>query len=95
MPTTGAQRGTACDLRLLDAATPDGRRIAIDIAAGHVAALWGPDEPLPAAGQAIDLAGALVLPGLADGHVHLDKCMLGLDWRPHRADASVRAIIAD
>jgi cytosine/creatinine deaminase len=87
--------GAACDLRLRDATLSDGRRVMIDVAAGHVAALRTPDAPLPPARRTLDLAGALVLPGLSDGHVHLDKCLLGLDWRPHRAQASVRARIAD
>ena len=85
----------ACDLRLRNATTAEGCRTTIDIKAGRVAALWDPDAPLPPAGRTIDLGGALVLPGLSDGHVHLDKCRLGLDWRPHQAQGSVRAIIAD
>ncbi len=36
-----------------------------------------------------------MLPGLSDGHVHLDKCLLGLPWRPHRATGTVRAKIED
>lgn len=95
MDTGSTQQAPACDLRLLNAALPDAGRIAIDIAAGRVAALRQPDGPLPPAGHTVDLAGALVLPGLSDAHIHLDKCMLGLDWRPHRAQASVQAIIAD
>jgi len=35
-------------------------------------------------GERIDLAGALVLPGLIDGHIHLDKTLLGLPFQPHR-----------
>lgn len=93
-PTPGAQ----CDLRLLNATTADGRTLAVDIQAGRVTALRDPGETreaLPRAARTLDLAGALVLPGLSDGHVHLDKCMLGLGWRPHRARGSVRAIIED
>ena len=36
-----------------------------------------------------DLGGRLILPGLVDGHVHLDKTFLGLPWRPHRAGPTV------
>src|SRR5438477_11900357 len=36
------------------------------------------------AAQRIDLANQLVLPGLVDGHIHLDKSIIGEDWRPHR-----------
>jgi cytosine deaminase len=85
----------ACDLRLRGATLAGGREATIDIAAGQVAALRPPGEILPPAAQDIDLAGALVLPGLSDGHVHLDKCLLGLPWRPHRATGTVRAKIED
>jgi cytosine/adenosine deaminase-related metal-dependent hydrolase len=36
-----------------------------------------------------DLAGALLLPGLVEGHVHLDKVLLGLPWMPHVEGESV------
>jgi cytosine/adenosine deaminase-related metal-dependent hydrolase len=38
--------------------------------------------------------GLLALPGLVDGHIHLDKTFLGLPWVPHRADAGVAGRIA-
>jgi cytosine/adenosine deaminase-related metal-dependent hydrolase len=43
----------------------------------------------PAAAPAaatIDLGGDLVLPGLVDGHMHLDKTLVGLPWIPHAAE---------
>ena len=36
------------------------------------------------AGEAHDLGGRLVLPGLVDGHIHLDKGFVGDKWKPHR-----------
>lgn len=33
----------------------------------------------------VDGRGHLVLPGLVDGHVHLDKTLTGLPWTPHPA----------
>jgi cytosine/adenosine deaminase-related metal-dependent hydrolase len=39
--------------------------------------------------EKLALGGALVLPGLVDGHIHLDKTHLGLPWRPHIPDATV------
>lgn len=86
---------TSCNLRFHDAALADGSRATIDILGECVAALRDPGAPLPPAGRTIDLGGALVLPGLSDGHIHLDKCLLGLPWRPHAAAGSVRAIIDD
>lgn len=35
--------------------------------------------------ESIDGGGRLVLPGLVDGHMHLDKTHWGLPWRPHQA----------
>ncbi len=84
----------APDLRLLRA-NLDGRERVIDIAGGRIAAIREPGEARPEAAREIDCAGALVLPGLTDAHVHLDKCLLGLPWRPHRAAGSVRARIED
>ncbi|SFI15594.1 amidohydrolase family protein [Methylobacterium brachiatum] len=95
MSNAALPKDGSCDLRLRCATTVEGLAVTIDIAEGRVAALRPPDEPLPPAQDEIDLRGALVLPGLSDSHVHLDKCMLGLAWRPHRAQGSVRAIIAD
>lgn len=61
----------------------------ISIAAGRIAAI------APAAGRpgAVDLGGALVLPGLVDGHVHLDKTLWGMGWRPNSGAADVRGRI--
>jgi cytosine/adenosine deaminase-related metal-dependent hydrolase len=33
----------------------------------------------------LDIGGDLVLPGLVDGHMHLDKTLMGLPWMPHAA----------
>lgn len=33
----------------------------------------------------VDGQGALVLPGLVDGHIHLDKTLAVLPWTPHPA----------
>lgn len=41
----------------------------------------------------IDGQGMLVLPGLADGHVHLDKTLTGLPWLPHPAGPERRSRI--
>jgi cytosine/adenosine deaminase-related metal-dependent hydrolase len=43
-------------------------------------------DHIPDDAEAIDLSGDLVLPGLVDGHMHLDKTLFGLPWMPHRAD---------
>jgi len=69
-----------------NATLPDGSRHHIDVRGGRIAAL------LPSASaighDALDLAGALVLPPLVDGHIHLDKTLLGLPWVPNQATGS-------
>ena len=37
----------------------------------------------------LDADGALVIPGLIDGHLHWDKTLLGLPWKPHPADPTL------
>lgn len=44
-------------------------------------------------GTGIDGRGNLALPAFVDGHVHLDKTYLGVDWVSHVGDDSVRARI--
>ena len=61
----------------------DGRGTDIFMTGGVIEAI-GPD--LEAAGAvAIDGGGLLALPGMIDGHVHLDKTLTGLPWFPYPA----------
>ena len=39
----------------------------------------------PAGADRFDGGGLLTLPGMIDGHVHLDKTLTGLPWMPHPA----------
>jgi cytosine/creatinine deaminase len=59
-----------------NATLPDGSRHDIGIRNGRIAAL------LPA--TASD-PGIMLLPPLVDGHIHLDKTLLGLPWVPNQA----------
>jgi cytosine/creatinine deaminase len=46
---------------------------------------------------AIDIGGRLLLPGLVEGHIHLDTSFYGDEWRPHLPDTngfSVRERVA-
>ncbi len=43
----------------------------------------------------IEGRGRLLLPGLIEGHTHLDKTLLGLPWQPHGAGPEVRDKIAN
>lgn len=59
-------------------------RVAIAIRDGSVDVVG--DEPIGWTGPIVDGGGHLALPGLVDGHAHLDKTMWGLTWRAHSAD---------
>ena len=59
-----------------NARLPDGSRHDIEIADGRIAALRSPTDSEP---------GVLLLPPLVDGHIHLDKTLLGLPWVPNQA----------
>ena len=70
------------------------RPVDIHVRDGHFAAFADPSprsDQYPSSESLgdQDLGGRLILPGLIDGHVHLDKTFLGLSWRPHRAGPSV------
>ena len=61
---------------LHNATLPDGARHDIELKDGRVAAFLPPSDAEP---------GVLVLPPLIDGHIHLDKTLLGLPWVPNQA----------
>lgn len=44
-------------------------------------------------GLEVDGRGRLALPGLVDGHAHVDKTLWGLSWRPHSAGAGPASLI--
>lgn len=45
--------------------------------------------------ETVDIAGKLVLPGLIDAHVHLDKTLYGGSWTPHSAEDNLADRIAN
>ena len=61
----------------------DGRDVDIRMAGGAIEAI-GPGLDAARA-QVIDGGGLLALPGMIDGHVHLDKTLTGLSWMPYPA----------
>jgi cytosine/adenosine deaminase-related metal-dependent hydrolase len=84
---------------LADARLPDGRRADIEISGGRIARIAdagsaAADGAERIAVERIPLEGALVLPGLVEGHIHLDKTLLGLPFVPHRPGDSVAERIA-
>ena len=70
---------------IANAVLADGTKRHIDIKGGRIAALLPADAGMPAHGDVLDVAGALLLPPLVDGHIHLDKTLLGLPWLPNQA----------
>ena len=74
-------------MRFTNAALPDGSRCDIDVEEGRIVALL-PSSGSAASSRDLDLEGALVLPPLVDGHIHLDKTLLGLPWVPNQATGS-------
>ena len=78
-----------CDVLLTNASLADGRQgVAIAISGERVAGILPTGAALPDARVIHDLGGDLVLPAMTDGHMHLDKTLSGLPWRPHTAKAS-------
>src|SRR5213083_1167141 len=59
-----------------NALLPDGSKHDVEIRDGRIATLLPPtaDEP-----------GTMLLPPFVDGHIHLDKTLLGLPWVPNQA----------
>lgn len=52
-----------------------------------------PHGPEGWSGAVVEGAGALALPGLVDGHAHLDKTLWGLPWRPHSAGPGLAGLV--
>lgn len=77
---------------LANARLDDGRLVGVTVADGLIAAIELAGTPPP---DAIDLGGRLLCTGFVDGHIHLDKTMLGLPWQPHRPGDTVVARIAE
>lgn len=60
----------------------NGTPSAIAVAGGRITAIGDGAEAAPAT-NIIDLDDALVIPGLVEGHIHLDTSFYGDAWRPH------------
>ena len=77
---------TTADAFLTNCRLADGRLVDIGIADGKIAIVGeGAAPALSNSAPALDIGGDLVLPGLVDGHMHLDKTLTGLSWIGHAA----------
>jgi cytosine deaminase len=83
----------AGDLLLLDVRPAGGPTTDIVVRDGSIAAVG--KRPADWEGPTVDGLGALLLPGLVDGHAHVDKSRLGLPWRPFSAGEGIAALIAN
>jgi cytosine deaminase len=76
----------AIDALLTHCRLADGRLVDIGITRGRIATIGEDTVPsLSNRASILDVGGDLVLPGLVDGHMHLDKTLMGLPWTPHMA----------
>jgi len=75
---------TTIDSLFRNARLADGRTADIAVDDGRIVAIGAPQETYGPVGETIDLGRRLVLPGMVDGHIHLDKGFVGDDWKPHR-----------
>lgn len=71
-------------MRFANATLPDGSRVDIEVEGGRIAALL-PASGSPPSADTVDLGSAFTMPPLVDGHIHLDKTLLGLPWVPNQA----------
>jgi cytosine deaminase len=77
---------------IANALLADGTTRNIEIEGGRISALLPPSDARSQS-DTFDLGGALLLPSLVDGHIHLDKTLLGLPWVPNRAGDTVASRI--
>ena len=81
-------------LLVTNARTPDGALAQLHVVEGRVAALGAEVADVDPATERYDARGRLLLPGLVEGHVHLDKTLIGLPFIPHIPGETIASRIA-
>ncbi len=77
-------------LLLADAKLADGRLVDVAVAGETIGAVTPAGTQPRSSGTAVlDCAGALLVPSFVEGHIHLDKTLLGLPLIPHRPGPTV------
>lgn len=76
---------TKVDAFLANCRLADGRLVDIGISGGKIAVVGEGAASRSNRAPALDIGGDLALPGLVDGHLHLDKTLTGLPWMGHAA----------
>ena len=74
---------------------PDGTFVDLSIADGRIVAIGPTGRAASGRAQVVDGNGQLLLPALVESHVHIDKTLWGLPWRPHSAGPSLKDLIAN
>jgi cytosine/creatinine deaminase len=67
---------------------PDGRSASLAVGSGRIVAVLADGEPLPQAGEVVDVGGKLILPGFVEGHIHLDTSFYGDTWKPYKPNTA-------
>lgn len=75
---------SAIDILFQNARLADGQIVEIAVSGAKIVAVASTAQSYDSVGKIHDLGRRLVLPGLVEGHIHLDKCFVGDDWKPHR-----------
>lgn len=75
---------TELDTLFRNARLADGRIVDIAVREGRIVAVGSGAGASLSAKNVSDLGSRLVLPGLVNGHIHLDKGFIGDEWKPHR-----------
>lgn len=81
------------ELLVFNARGAEGEPVALLSRDGRIAAI-GAKVEAPAQVERFDAGGLLLLPGLVEGHVHLDKTLLGLPFIPHTPGSTIGERIA-
>ena len=77
-------------LLLTDARLADGRSVDVVVTDGAIRGVMPAGElPSMGGGAVLDCAGGLLVPSFVEGHIHLDKTLLGLPLIPHRPGPTV------
>lgn len=63
------------------------------VSGGTIEAITPHNPGFPTTGETIFGNGDLAVPAFVDGHVHLDKTFLGIDWVSHAGDDTVQSRI--
>jgi cytosine deaminase len=82
------------DLILRHARLPHGAQADLRLSGGRIAQIAGAGTLVADGARIEDLGGQLLVPGLVEGHIHLDKTLTGVPWMPHLPGTTIAERIA-